>query len=66
MVDYTLQMLAASWGILFLLVIIVAAFGHAGLTDGTRYDWVISTTDASQRWDGVQAIHFPARDRWQR
>jgi hypothetical protein len=51
-VERTYVVLGVSVSVLLTVCVIVGFAGHLGLTEGTDYDWVISDTDASIRWDG--------------
>ena len=49
-----LAVLGATCSVVFLVVFIVVYAGHLGLTEETRWDWTISDTDPSERWDGFE------------
>jgi hypothetical protein len=51
-VERTYVVLGLSVSMLVTVCFIVGFAGHLGLTEESNYDWVISTTDASIRWDG--------------
>ena len=54
-VQNTLPLLGGMVSLISLIVVIVATLGHGNLTEDSGYDWVISESVASQRWDGYKA-----------
>jgi hypothetical protein len=51
-VEKTYPLLGGASGVVFVVVMIVGALGHAGLTEKTNYDWIIPGSTPSTRWDG--------------